>query len=160
VLSPDLGNDRLYGGEGDDTLYGVNGVDWLEGGAGNDWLNAGDDVLYGGPGKDRLNDPSGHDRFVYHALEDTGLDSASWDVISGFGRGEDQVDLSGLDADTSTLDNEAFTAFIDPGAEFSQPGQLKFDNGVLYGNVNGDSAADFAIELLGVDSLTLDDVIA
>lgn len=124
------GDDTLNAGNGNDRLYGGADNDQLDGGDGNDWLNAGfgDDVLVGGAGKDRLNDLAGNDCFVFNALTDTGLDSTTWDVISGFGRGSDKIDLSALDADTATPEDEAFTGFIESQTAFSAAGQFKVES--------------------------------
>lgn len=126
----DEANDQFYGGVGTDSFNGGRGNDWLDGGDGDDWLNAGfgDDVLVGGAGKDRLNDLAGNDCFVFNALTDTGLDSTTWDVISGFGRGSDKIDLSALDADTATPEDEAFTGFIESQTAFSAAGQFKVES--------------------------------
>lgn len=42
---------------------------------------------------------------------------------------------------------------------FTATGQLKFADGVLYGNVDADAQADFAIELTGVESVLLQDFV-
>ena len=104
------GQDRVFGGEGDDhidggssadSLYGEEGDDTVEGGSGNDRLfggegddvldgGTGDDWLVGGEGNDQLTGGAGADRFVFGP--DNGTDS-----ITGFGDGEDVIDLSGLE---------------------------------------------------------------
>ncbi|MOA25313.1 Serralysin G precursor [compost metagenome] len=114
----------------------------------------------GGLGRDILTGGAGNDIFDFNALGETGLTSATWDVITDFTRGADKIDLSTLDANTATAANDAFTAFIGSAVAFSQAGQLKFANGVVYGNTDTDSAAEFAIQLTGISTLSMADLIA
>jgi mannose-1-phosphate guanylyltransferase/mannose-6-phosphate isomerase len=68
--------------------------------------------------------------------------------------------LSPIDANQAAAGNQAF-ATLKQGSGFSgvfaNPGELYFDQAahVLYGNTNADGAADFSIQLAGVDSLSL-----
>lgn len=71
----------------------------------------------------------------------------------------DKIDLSTLNANSATKVNEAFKGLISSGATFSAAGQLKFNGGVLYGNTDADSAAEFAIVLNGVASLSQADLL-
>jgi serralysin len=82
----------------------------------------------------------------------------AWDVVNDFVRGQDKIDLRGIDANTATVANDAFTTFIAGTAAFTAAGQLKLLNGVLYGNTDGDADAEFAIQLTGVTQLTTADV--
>ncbi|MCS0630296.1 putative Ig domain-containing protein [Telluria mixta] len=118
----------------------------------------GADTLVGGGGKDVLTGGSGSDVFVFNAASESGTTSASWDVISDLVRGQDKIDLRGIDANTATTANDAFTTFIAGTAAFTAAGQLKFLNGVLYGNTDGDADAEFAIQLTGITQLTTADV--
>jgi len=120
--------------------------------------NAAANILTGGLGKDVLEGGGGSDVFVYNASTETGITSAAWDVINDFVRGQDKLDLRGIDANTATTVNDAFTTFIAATAAFTAAGQLKFVNGVLYGNTDGDADAEFAIQLTGVTQLTTADV--
>lgn len=119
----------------------------LSGGDGNDYLSAfeGNDVLIGGTGRDDLIGGSGADRFVF---DDGDMPSTSWgtaDRLYSFSSAEgDRIDLSGIDAIAGGGD-DAF-AFIGTAAFSGVAGQLRYDTGgVLYGDVNGDGLADFAI---------------
>ncbi|MND47399.1 Bifunctional hemolysin/adenylate cyclase precursor [compost metagenome] len=134
------------------TLTGNGAANALNGGAGNDTLS-------GGGGKDSLTGGLGNDIFDFNALSESGPTSASWDVINDFARGSDRIDLSTLDANTATAANDAFTSVIGSTAAFSAAGQLKVLGGVLYGNTDADSAAEFAIQLVGITSLTTADLI-
>ena len=142
----------LDGGAGDDILSGGAGDDRLIGGAGND-------RLIGGAGKDVLTGGAGNDIFDFNAPGETGLTSPIWDVITDFMRGSDKIDLATLDANTATAANDAFGAIIGSTTTFTAAGQLKVANGVLYGNTDSDSIAEFAIQLTGITSLTTADFI-
>jgi Ca2+-binding RTX toxin-like protein len=145
-------SNTLTGGAGSNTLLGLAGNDTLLGGAGNDILN-------GGLGKDTLSGDAGNDIFDFNALSEMGLTSSTRDVITDFTRGQDRIDLSTLDANTATTTNDAFKTLISSSATFTAAGQLKFSDGVLYGNTDADSTAEFAIALTGVTTLETTDVI-
>jgi Ca2+-binding RTX toxin-like protein len=158
-------HDTLVGDAHANTLYGLALNDYLDGGAGNDVLLGGDgtDLLIGGPGQDLLTGGAGSDTFDFNALNETGLTSITWDVISDFLSGTDKIDLATLDADTALAGDQAFTAPVLGGTfsgVFASPGDLYFDTTahVLYGNNDADSAAEFAIQLVGVTTLTAADL--
>jgi Ca2+-binding RTX toxin-like protein len=136
VLNGGGGNDILYGDDGNDTLYGGEGLDSLFGGDGADRINggAGDDVLTGGAGND-----------IFAFTEIGGKDS-----ITDFRRGQDKIDLSGMDANTGTKISEAFN-WIGSQGFHGVAGELRSyrDGGTYYvaGDVNGDGIADFVIGL-------------
>lgn len=153
ILNGDNSSDILYGGSNNDLLNGDNGDDQLFGGNDNDWL-------IGGNGKDTLNGGSGNDIFDFNFLSEMGVNNASRDVITDFNPASDKIDLFGLDANITTPTDDAFNMIIGPGVAFNQAGQLKFENGLLYGNVNNDNEADFAIELTGIAYLSLDNLVA
>lgn len=144
---------RLVGNSANNTLNGMAGNDILSGGAG-------DDILIGGAGRDGLTGGAGSDVFEFNALSEMGLTSTTWDVINDFIGGTDRIDLSTLDANSATTENDAFSEVIDGASAFSAAGQLKLVDGVLYGNIDGDADAEFAIQLVGVSSVTLADFIA
>jgi uncharacterized delta-60 repeat protein len=155
------GFEHLYGSNNADNLTGNGGGNKLTGYAGNDTLNGGDgnDTLTGGNGKDSITGGIGSDRFDFNALSEMGTTNLTWDVISDFFIGQDKIDLATLDANTATATNDAFTGFISSGSAFTTAGQLKFSSGVLYGNTDADSTAEFAIELLGIANLTTSDLL-
>ncbi|MFC3123592.1 M10 family metallopeptidase C-terminal domain-containing protein [Pseudoroseomonas globiformis] len=136
------GNDMLRGLGGDDLLYGNEGDDILDGGDGND-------VLVGGAGADTLTGGAGQDIFVF-ANGDVGR-GIQRDIITDFNPAEDRLDLSGIDANLSVAGDQAFI-FIG-GAAFTAAAQLRFADGVLYGNVDADLAYDFEIAMPGVVAL-------
>jgi uncharacterized delta-60 repeat protein len=141
----------LVGNGAANVLGGGDGADTLSGGLGND-------TLVGGQGKDVLEGGGGNDVFVFNATSESGITSATWDVIKDFVRGQDRIDLRGIDANTATVANDAFTGFIASTAAFTAAGQLKFVDGVLYGNTDGDADPEFAIQLTGIAQLTAADV--
>lgn len=150
ILYGDAGDDILDGGTGRDALNGGNGNDRLFGGADSDVLNGGDgaDRLYGGIGDDVLTGGVGNDVFVFAEL-------GGRDSITDFRRGQDKIDLSGLDADTRTEADESFH-WIGNRAFSGSAGELQLyrDRGdyFLAGDVDGDKIADFVI---GLDNVQL-----
>ncbi|MCD9116522.1 hypothetical protein M3M50_15230 [Pseudomonas bijieensis] len=139
------------GNELDNVLIGNAGNNALDGGAGND-------TLIGGIGRDSLNGGAGADQFVFNTLSELGKGFDS-DLISDFNSLQgDKLDLSKLDANILTTFGDTFS-FIDSN-DFTAAGQLRFVDQVLYGNVNGDLGADFEIQLVGVNTLTANDLIA
>ncbi|MFD1692638.1 type I secretion C-terminal target domain-containing protein [Azotobacter chroococcum] len=83
------------------------------------------------------------------------------DVIGDFKTSEgDKLDLSTLDGNAATAANEAFS-FIGSAAFASNvTGQLRFAGNVLYGSTDADTAAEFEIQLAGVTTLSVADLIA
>jgi len=142
----------LTGNAAANTLNGGSGADTIVGAAGND-------LLIGGAGRDSLTGGAGNDTFDFNRLSDTGITTSTWDIITDFVRGQDRIDLSTLDANTSTTANEAFTSVIASTASFTAAGQLKVSGGVLYCNTDGDSAAELAIGLTGIASLGILDFV-
>lgn len=142
VMRGFAGNDRMFGHAGADVLYG----------------DAGIDVLTGGNGADRLFGGEGADLFDLNRLQESGLTASSRDVIEDLVRGSDRIDLRSIDADFSLAGNQAFTGFIAAGS-FTAVGQLKFVDGILYGNTDTDAAAEFSIRLTGVADLSVADLL-
>ncbi|TWC24746.1 Ca2+-binding RTX toxin-like protein [Pseudomonas sp. SJZ085] len=144
----------------DNVLTGNAANNTLNGGAGNDQLDggAGNDLLIGGIGIDTLTGGAGADRFVFSALNELGIGGAR-DVILDFSRLQgDKLDLSKLDANILVAGINKFT-FID-SADFSGVGQLRFVDHVLSGNIDGNTAADFEIQLVGVNTFSASDLVA
>ncbi|ROM87804.1 M10 family metallopeptidase [Pseudomonas brassicacearum] len=144
-------NNVMTGNAGNNVLAGGAGNDRLDGGAGND-------ILVGGTGTDMLIGGTGADRFVFSALNELGK-GGTGDTIFDFSSLQgDKIDLSRLDANfqTSLIDKFSFINSDD----FTSAGQLRFVDHVLYGNVNGDLGADFEIQLVGVNTLSANDLVA
>lgn len=153
------GGDRLFGGAGNDDLDGGSQRDRLEGGDGNDTLNGGadvdrlfggdgNDILIGGTGTDFLYGGAGADTFRFLSANDTGVGAYQRDELRDFATLEDVIDVSAIDADTTTAGNQAF---IDVFASFTgQAGQIaltNFSNGrtLVEFDTDGDAIADFQI---------------
>jgi hypothetical protein len=157
-----LGNDGanvLRGEGGDDSLYGRAGADRLYGGAGDDALDGGegDDVLMGGGGRDELEGGAGADEFEFaDARHSVG---AARDRIVDFDAGEgDTIDLTRIDANAGTSGRQAFV-YVGATAFSGAAGELRFADGLLVGDVDGDGAADFEVEMEGVAALGNDDLL-
>ncbi|MDO7897505.1 M10 family metallopeptidase [Pseudomonas citrulli] len=144
-------NNVMTGNAGNNVLAGGGGNDRIDGGAGND-------ILVGGTGTDTLTGGTGGDRFVFSALNEMGLGSASDTILDFSSLQGDKLDLSNVVANLQNALIDTFS-FIDSN-DFTGAGQLRFVDQVLYGNVNGDLGADFEIQLVGVTSLSANDLIA
>jgi Ca2+-binding RTX toxin-like protein len=162
TLKGEAGDDMLAGGSGDDTLDGGSGDDALTGGHDDDILigGGGNDELTGGGGTDQLIGGSGADRFVFDDV--AGSPTQAPDLVFDFNAVQgDRIDVSGIDAISGTTENDEFN-FIGDDAFSGSAGELRFvhdlADGLLEGDVNGDGTADMTIELLGVTSLTGDDI--
>jgi Ca2+-binding RTX toxin-like protein len=152
--------------KGFEVAYGGSKADILAGGTGNETLlgGAGADLIYGNKGADDLFGGSEADQFIYLALTDSGTTAATRDVIHSFeganANGGDVIDLSAIDANTKTANNDSFT-LIGGNVAFTAAGQLRWvdmpDQTLLQGDVNGDGKADFSIAVVGsVDFSSVD----
>lgn len=165
------GNDTLIGGGGNDALTGGMGHDRLLGGVGNDRLTGamGYDVLEGGLGADSLDGGLGLDRmfagadavrdvFIFRAPGESAV-GAQRDVLLQFRAGQDDIDLSLMDAGIGRAGNQAF-AFAGTTAAANSVWYVPQAGGVLVrGDVNGNRIADFEIWLDGVARLAASDFI-
>jgi Ca2+-binding RTX toxin-like protein len=141
-LDGNAGANILDGGEGNDSLYGLGGGDTLIGGVGAD-------LLEGGLGADRITGGLGADRFVFR-----GAAEADGDVIADFIMAHgDRIDLRPIDTNPDLAGDQAF-AWIGGGSFAGVAGQLRFADGLLEGDVDGNGLADFQIGLSGVAALT------
>jgi Ca2+-binding RTX toxin-like protein len=136
----------IYAGSGSDTLIGGERADEI-------WGGGGADRITGGLGADFLRGGEGDDVFDYNSVAESG--AASRDLILDFTSGSDRIDLSGIDANSLTDGDQAFSfigsgAFTGSGA--ASAGQLRAYQGsgssgawIVEGDVNGDGVADFRI---------------
>lgn len=161
-LEGGLGADTLLGGIGADSMISDEGRDLLDGGTGIDRMNGGRDAdtLIGGEGADSLTGGAGEDTFVFLALGDSTVAAAGRDRIIDFVLGEDVIDLSALDANSSTAADDAF---VRVSAFSHAAGQLVVRtvgaNCLVEGDVNGDGVADFSIQVMTVTTLAVGDLV-
>jgi len=122
-------NDRIGGRDGDDVLRGRSGDDWLTGGL----------------GQDHLIGKGGADRFVFRSAQESSVDAP--DLIVGLRHDQgDKIDLRGIEA--RSLGGEEFD-FIGGAGFGNHEGELRFDLATqrLEGDIDGDGAADFTIQI-------------
>ncbi|AWB21855.1 protease [Methylobacterium currus] len=143
LLFGDAGGNRIEGGAGNDLINGRDGADMLLGGDGND-------TLIGGIGADTLTGGAGADIFEFDALLDSILSVR--DTIVDFDPRSDRIDLRGIDANSLVAGDQAF-AFLANRAFDGKAGELRYDGGMLMGDVNGDKVTDFAVTLLNRPTL-------
>jgi serralysin len=80
-------------------------------------------------------------------------------VITDFKRGSDRIDLRAIDADIDgTAGNQTFK-FIGTKKFSGKDGELRFKNGVLSADVNGDKVADFQLEISKIKVMSSGDFI-
>ena len=159
----------LNGGAGNDTLNSANGVDVLIGGAGNDLLisgisndslngGIGNDRLVGDDGRDILTGGLGNDAFAYYGVHESLAGAGKRDIITDFnGAGAavgDEIDLRFLNHNEDVTGGQPFTTYIG-GAAFTAAGQLRYAGGILQGNTDADTAAEFEIQLVGTPALVV-----
>jgi Ca2+-binding RTX toxin-like protein len=163
------GNDIINALDGSDIVSAGSGNDIIFGGAGRDSINgdAGNDILDGGSGADTLSGGAGQDIFRYTSLNDapraTGASAArNREIISDFnatsGANQDLIDLSAIDANSSMVGDQAFI-FVGSSAFSGAAGQLRYANGLLQADVNGDQVADLEIFLSNLPQLDQTDFI-
>lgn len=164
--------ENLLTGSGNDALSGNSAANTLQSGAGDDTLlgGAGDDLLYAGAGSDRIVGGLGRDLlyggandaatdvFVFTAITDSAK-GASRDVIFEFASGTDDVDLTGIDANTTLGGNQAFTWGATTAAANAVWYTVSGNSVLLRGDVNGDGIFDFEIQLAGTTTFTATDVV-
>ncbi|WP_421594673.1 M10 family metallopeptidase C-terminal domain-containing protein [Shinella sp. M27] len=160
-----LGDINGTGNELANTITGSDGNNVLKGMSGNDKLfgRVGNDTLIGGQGADDLYGGTGKDAFVFTSLKDSTVAVSGRDTIFDFSRTQgDRIDLSGIDAMSTTSKNDAF-AFIGSKGFSGKAGELRFDKEAagtyIYGDVDGNGKADFAIELTAAVMLLKGDFI-
>jgi serralysin len=120
--------------------------------------------LIGGNGADVLRGGAGADFFQFNTVEEIGTKTGSRDVIVDWNPEKDYIDLRNIDARVPSLANNAFTFIAAEGSTFSgAKGELRWvrkdntgtnnDKTLVMGDVNGDSKADFVIEITGLHAM-------
>ncbi len=160
-ISSTASGDTLKGLAGDDILIGYIGADKLEGDAGNDYIYGMDanDILVGGTGTDTLIGGTGKDKFDFNSIAESKVGSTR-DKIFDFLKGVDKIDLETINQDFgfSTIQTDAKDGTVAKAnsvwwrkADIDND-KMK-DDLIIYGDVNGDTKADFEIGLVGVTSI-------
>jgi Ca2+-binding RTX toxin-like protein len=154
TLGADVENLTLTGSSAiNGTGNGLNNI--LTGNSAANVLSGGDgnDTIQGGGGADTLTGGIGNDTFTFTDISESLPGSADTitDFTSNLGEGsDDQIDLSAIDANTSLAGDQAFT-FNGVTPTANGLWVTGVDNGdgtadwVLYGDVNGDTTADFEL---------------
>ena len=153
-LAGETGTDRLSGGSGADQLKGGAQADRLFGGNGNDRLfgGKGADLLDGGRGADVLSGGPGADVFRFTTSAFGALDR-----IVDFDRGKDALDISRL---ASELPRRADGFDFIGQKDFSgNAGEVRFDDGRLRIDLDGNGNAELRIALDDIARLGADDLI-
>ena len=134
-------NNILSGGFGNDLILGAGGGDNIIPGANADDIAGGADA----------------DIFIFRFVRDCGK-GAERDVILDFQHGADRLHLANIDANYKVDGDQAFS-FIGQGAFSSTAGELRYADGIVSGDVNGDGTADFEIDFANHANLTAMDVL-
>lgn len=164
-LEGDDGYDVLFGGTENDSIYGGDQNDVLYGEAGSDYLSGdnGTDLISGGLGRDFLGGGLGADIFEFRSLTHSSASAGAADSILDFQHLIDDIDVSRIDANALVSGNQAFV-FKGPQA-FSGAGQIRTvydqasDDTVVLFNTDSDRAAEMAIRIDGMVTLTKGDFI-
>lgn len=135
-LAGNAAKNVLKGLDGDDELFGLDGRDTLNGGDGSDLLD-------GGNGRDKLIGGAGDDVFVFSEASHTGKNRKTADRIVDLQNG-DLIDLQTIDGNKNKADVQAFE-FISDAAFSGSAGELRFKDGYLIGDRDGNGKGDFFI---------------
>ncbi len=121
-------------------------------------------MLAGGLARDTLAGGAGNDTFRFTSLTDSGTTASSRDLITDFGTvtgNDDIIDVATLDANELVSGNQAFswigTAAFSAAARSALPPRAA--NTIVQGSTDGDTAAEFTIEIAGLPALTAADFI-
>jgi serralysin len=118
----------------------------------------GNDILSGGYGYNTFTGGAGNDTFKFTSLAEKNSGPSSG-FITDFTPG-DKIDLTGADANINLAGDQAFT-FVGANAFTGVAGELRYQSGELYGDINGDSNSDFTVYVYptGSSALTATDFI-
>ncbi len=136
--------ENLTGSSHADRLTGDAKANVINGGAGND-------QLIGGSGFDDLYGGAGSDRFIFQTAKELGTSKTATDTIFDFSQKEkDLIDFSAIDANLKKAGDQAFT-FIGTAKFSNSAGELRYEktnaDTYVYGDLNGDSKADFVLHI-------------
>ena len=158
VVDLSLATDTAKRGSETDTLTNVEGAIGSSAGdifKGNQLNN----YFQGGLGKDLFTGGGGRDLYDVNAVAESGVGATKRDVITDFLHLTDDIDLMGIDADTTVAGNQAFR-WVGTSA-LTGAGQVGFftsgGNTIIRGSNDADAAKEFEIQLDGIKTLTVDD---
>jgi Ca2+-binding RTX toxin-like protein len=163
----DAGDDKYDGRSGSikGEIFGGAGIDTILGGKEKNIFlgDGGADKLQGGLGADKLTGGADGDLFIFKATAESTVAASGRDTILDFTHAQgDAIDLSAIDANSKKAGNQAFD-FIDSQSFHGVAGELRFQKSstdtFVYGDVDGDRKADFAIKLTGLITLVESDFI-
>ena len=166
---------NLLGGTGDAltlangaNIVTIGGIENVTGGTGDDQITVAGassvtSTITGGLGADVMTG-SGDNIETFRYASVTESSGASIDTIGNFTEGQDLIDFTVIDADTTGGGNEAFT-FVANGTPGTNPGVVANSitwyqdggNTIVQADVNGDTTADLTITLTGLKTLTASD---
>ena len=134
--------ENVIGSNNDDAIFGSSGANRIT----------------GAQGFDQMTGRGGADQFVFRSAADAQVSSENVDIILDFNRAQnDKVNVHGIDANSTTAGNQDFqlisTAFT------RHAGELRFQDGLVQGDINGDGRADFQIYLHNVNAMQASDFI-
>jgi serralysin len=146
--------ENAIGSELADLIGGTNGDNILDGLGGNDGLHGfdGNDIIEGGLGTDFMSGGTGADHFVYRTASDTrasGFTTLTIETIADFNGAEgDRIDLSLMQG------SDRFVFNGTAGFSARGNGEIRFDNGFVQIDANGDGLTDILIQMDGVASMS------
>ena len=137
----------LNGRDGNDYLLGNDGNDMLVAGSGDDIIRgrAGHDLIAGEMGSDILTGGRGRDGFYYISA-----DPGSVDTIHDFKPGEDFISLHHAIRQSNGAD--ATWTYVGARSFLGGKGEVRFSDGLLQCDLDGDFQSDINVRLLGIGS--------
>lgn len=174
ALLTDAGGRALFGNSLDNEVSDGGGSNLLDGREGDDDIHGGlgNDILVGGLGNDFMIGGGGADRFDFRGADEIGT-GEGWrnrDLVFDFKASTDTLNLGAIDANAERSGNQAFRfaglaeAFSGKAGELIYYHDISEDQftqplTIVAGDIDGDGAADFEIELRGTLTLHTTDFI-
>jgi Ca2+-binding RTX toxin-like protein len=150
--------DTARRGSETDTLTGIEGA---IGSSAADMFRGDELANYfrGAAGKDTFTGGSGRDLYDFNVVGDSPAGSGR-DVVTDFVVGTDDLDLAGIDANTTVAGDQAFR-FVGTAGLGTTPGAVGYfvsgGNTVVRASTDTDSTAELEIQLAGLVAPTVDD---
>ena len=143
-------------------LTGNSAANTLNGGTGND-------TLVGGSGRDVLTGAAGKDTFIFNNVVESAIKATTADVITDFVKGQDKINLSAIDAFSSSISDDTFIWRGTAKFKSKTDGEVryqKFDNRgstndytMVWIDNDADKGVEMAIRLTGLYNLSASDFI-